>query len=147
MKKEYIGTTRANGFACWLLVVFIFFYILFSNFRKQELPPEHCLNLVVEEKGVVVTTSCSQTKKSGKTGDQQEISQFLFAPADINTASFAKLITIRGIGPKLAGQICQYRQKKRFHSQEELTALKGVGKKKAEKLGKEFLFNSDAGKK
>jgi len=54
---------------------------------------------------------------------------------DLNTASVSELVQIKGIGPKTAAAIVEYRtQHGRFSSVEELSHVKGIGKKKLERI-------------
>ena len=56
-------------------------------------------------------------------------------PIDINRASVEELMTLKGVGPVLAGNIVEYRLKiGRFHSVEDLMRVKGIGRKKLEDL-------------
>jgi competence protein ComEA len=56
------------------------------------------------------------------------------ASVDINTADAKTLETLRGIGPKSAQAIVEYRQKNGpFKNLDDLDKVKGVGKKTIEK--------------
>jgi competence protein ComEA len=52
---------------------------------------------------------------------------------NINTASKAQLMTIKGIGSKIADRIIEYREAHQFKSIEEITEIKGIGEKFLEK--------------
>lgn len=52
----------------------------------------------------------------------------------VNTASAAQLETIPGIGPATARSIIEYRQRRRLTSAEDLLDVKGIGKKKLERM-------------
>ena len=55
---------------------------------------------------------------------------FLLASVDINTASAKDFTTLKGIGAKKAEAIVKYRESiKCFKSIDELTNVKGIGKK------------------
>lgn len=56
-----------------------------------------------------------------------------FASVDINTASAKELTTLKGIGKAKAEAILRYRQEHCFKSIEDLTKVKGIGKKIVEK--------------
>ena len=56
-----------------------------------------------------------------------------FASVDINTASAKELTTLKGIGKAKAEAILRYRQEHCFESIEDLTKVKGIGKKIVEK--------------
>ena len=54
---------------------------------------------------------------------------------DINTADKATLATLKGIGPKKAQAIVDYREKNgRFRSLHDLAAVKGIGEKSMQKI-------------
>lgn len=54
---------------------------------------------------------------------------------DLNRATEQDLDTLPGIGPQLAERIMEYRRSVgAFHSSEELRAVKGIGKKKFERI-------------
>lgn len=53
---------------------------------------------------------------------------------DVTTASAAQLETVPGIGPSTARSIIEYRLRKRLTSVEDLLDIKGIGKKKLERM-------------
>jgi competence protein ComEA len=54
---------------------------------------------------------------------------------DLNRAPLHDLEALPGVGPKLARQIVDFRSQKRpFRSVEELRSIRGIGRKKLEKL-------------
>jgi comEA protein len=57
---------------------------------------------------------------------------------NINTASIKELSTIKGIGKKTAEKIIEYRKNNKFKNIEEVTKVKGIGKGKFNKI-KEFI--------
>jgi len=62
---------------------------------------------------------------------------------DLNEAEIDDLMAIPGIGFKIASEIIQLREKKGgFRSVEELVEVRGIGKKKLEKI-KNFVFTGD----
>ena len=62
------------------------------------------------------------------------LSIILFANVDINHANLKELTTLKGIGAKTAQKILEYREKNGcFSSIEELVKVKGVGTKTLEK--------------
>jgi competence protein ComEA len=66
-------------------------------------------------------------------------SGFAFATVDLNTASQEELQAVKGIGKKKAKAIVDYRQANGpFKSVDDLDNVKGFGKKTVKKLGKEL---------
>ncbi len=59
---------------------------------------------------------------------------------NVNTASVEELVTLPGVGKKLAERIVKARQEKRFDSLEDLERVKGVGKKMLVKLEERVSF-------
>ncbi len=53
---------------------------------------------------------------------------FMFAALNLNTATKDELMSIKGIGPKKAEQIIEYRKKQPISNADELSTLKGFGK-------------------
>ena len=56
------------------------------------------------------------------------------AAIHVNSATAAQLETIPGIGPTTARSIVEYRLRRRFTSVEDLLDIKGIGKKKLERM-------------
>lgn len=61
------------------------------------------------------------------------LTTLLFSAVDLNTATQKELVTLKGIGVSKAKAIISYRDKNCFKSVDELTKIKGVGKKLLEK--------------
>ena len=60
---------------------------------------------------------------------------------DLNQADKATLMSVRGIGEKLAGRILEYRQQQdRFYNVDELKSIKGITEYKYEKIKDEFVI-------
>lgn len=58
---------------------------------------------------------------------------------NINSASLAQLLTIKGIGKKTAEKIIKYRNSVgKFKSKSELLKIKGIGKKRLNKIGSQI---------
>ncbi|WP_456452357.1 ComEA family DNA-binding protein [Hydrogenimonas sp.] len=58
----------------------------------------------------------------------------LFAAVDLNHATVKELQSVKGIGPKKAKQIVEYRTQHCFESVDDLVKIKGIGKKTLKKL-------------
>lgn len=66
---------------------------------------------------------------------------FFFEPIPINHASFALLQTVKGVGPKLAQEIIDYRERLGpFSDMESMKKLAGVGERRARYLATQFTF-------
>lgn len=62
------------------------------------------------------------------------LSSFVFGAIDINTATFDELVSLKGIGKKKANKILQYRKKhKCFKDLKEFKKVKGIKKKTIKK--------------
>ncbi|MFQ5818041.1 MAG: ComEA family DNA-binding protein [Terriglobia bacterium] len=56
---------------------------------------------------------------------------------NINTATLEELATLPGIGPKIAERVVRYREKNgAFRKIEELLIIRGISRKKFEKIGR-----------
>ncbi len=61
---------------------------------------------------------------------------------DLNRVTFDELLTIKGIGPALAGRIIDYRASQGpFSSVEELLQVKGIGQKSLARLKPSFTLS------
>jgi hypothetical protein len=64
-----------------------------------------------------------------------------FEPVPVNRADRELLITVPGIGPRLADQIIKLRQeKKRIYAPDELLALHGVGRRRLQQISRYLSF-------
>lgn len=69
----------------------------------------------------------------------------LWAAVNINTASVAELDAVKGITPKKAAAIVEYREQNGpFKSLDELKKVKGFGDKSVAKLAKELVVGEGA---
>ncbi|MCL2689825.1 MAG: helix-hairpin-helix domain-containing protein [Chitinispirillia bacterium] len=60
---------------------------------------------------------------------------------NINSATEAQLISIKGVGPVLAASIIRHRQEKGiFRKKEDLLGVKGIGSAKMEQIGGQVCF-------
>ncbi len=80
---------------------------------------------VEKEKAEKKARSAKATAKQAKTTTQK---------VNVNTADAKTLQTLPGIGPKIAEQIIQHREKQKFSSAEDLLQVKGIGEKNLKKL-------------
>ena len=63
----------------------------------------------------------------------------VFASVDINNASVKDLATLKGVGAKKAEVIVAYRKDHCFKNADELTKIKGIGKKIVQKNRDEIV--------
>ena len=56
------------------------------------------------------------------------------APIDVNIATKQELMRLPGVGEKMAENIIQYRSTKKFGKTDDMMLVKGIGKKKFEKM-------------
>ncbi|MBX2992567.1 MAG: helix-hairpin-helix domain-containing protein [Bacteroidetes bacterium] len=79
----------------------------------------------------LVTTSVDSTKPATRSSHKT----LRVAAVNINTAGKTQLMSLPGIGEAYAERILEYRKTNgRFNSVEELSKVKGIGKKKLEKI-------------
>ena len=65
-------------------------------------------------------------------------------PIALNTATAVQLQRLPGIGPKTAGRIVAFRQEHgAFRSLEELTQVKGIGRRMLEKYRSQLVLSAD----
>ena|GEM_PF-2451645 len=78
---------------------------------------------------------------------------FVYQPAfaankvNINTATVAQLVEIKGIGEKTAQKIIEYRKKNKFKTVDELVNVKGIGEKTLEKIRDQVTVKAKKKKK
>lgn len=78
---------------------------------------------------------------SVNTDNAPETAVFFFDPLPINLASFALLQTVKGVGPKLAQEIINHRERfGPFSGPNSLQRLTGVGEKRAHYLATQFTL-------
>lgn len=67
---------------------------------------------------------------------------FFFLPLPINTADKGLLMTMKGVGPTLAENIIQYRQKNyEIANIDDLRKIPGIGGKRGDALANEVTFD------
>jgi competence protein ComEA len=87
--------------------------------------------LVIIGSSPTISSAVDTTKAQASSSEQQPAT----TKVNINKASAAELEKLPGVGPKMAGEILQYREAKGpFKSVEDLKEVKGVGPKNFEKI-------------
>lgn len=82
------------------------------------------------------------TASRGDKGNNVNKVVFTFQPVPVNHASLLLLQTIKGVGPRLAQDIVEYREHYgTFANAEALKRIPGVGEKKARYLATQFSFD------
>lgn len=96
------------------------------DFTKSDLIAVDCNNIIV--------SSLPRRKSS-------DMAVFFFEPIPINQAKFELLQTVKGVGPKLAQKIIDYRKRfGPFADEKSLEKLAGVGERRARYLATQFTF-------
>ena len=72
---------------------------------------------------------------------------FSSAKIDLNTATVAQLVELKGIGEKTAEKIVEYRKKHEFTSVDELVNVKGIGTKTLDKIRDQITVKKKKTKK
>lgn len=106
-----------------------------GKLQLQYGPPD---SLLLIEKG-----KNAPNPKNGSKSIPALYSAFFFSLMPINSAPKDMLVTVKGVGDVLAGEIIRYRdQFGPFKGPEDLLNLKGVGEKRASQLNTLFTFNN-----
>lgn len=118
--------------------------LLFNRFfAAGEEEVEQCQRL--EKRGdnhLLVEVACQSNNDPDKSQAAESLyTPFSFEPIPINSADPELLMTVRGIGPKLAENIYRYRQENGpLTSGSDLTAIPGIGEKTAARFAPHFSF-------
>ena len=72
---------------------------------------------------------------------------FAAAKVNLNTATMAQLVELKGVGEKTAQHIIEYRTKKKFETVDELINVKGIGQKTLDRLRDQLTVGDKKGKK
>ena len=118
--------------------------LLFKRFLAPgEKEVEKCQRL--EKRGdnhLLVDIACQSDNAPGNSQAAEGLyTPFSFQPIPINRADQELLMTVRGIGPRLAENIIRYRQENGpLTSGSDLTAIPGIGEKTAARFAPHFSF-------
>ncbi len=89
--------------------------------------------------GCILNTVVGKPKDS----EEKKLGVSIF-PIDINSANENMLKEIPGVGSKMAQKIVEYRKKKgKFNTFNDLLRVRGIGKKKLEKMRKFITLGGD----
>ena len=93
------------------------------------------VGLSVMSFGVFAVPTHHKAEHQDETRVTQQASEQSIAKIDLNTASATQLETVKGIGPKRAQAIINYRKDHgQFTKVEQLTNVKGIGMKRLAKI-------------
>lgn len=84
-----------------------------------------------EERAINVIAAMDNDIRESVTGAEIDS---LSSKVDVNSASFEELLSVPGIGPKIAESIIERRKIRKFKDIYELKEVKGVGDKKIESI-------------
>ena len=102
----------------WYAIIFLIGTCVLGMAIRFAFSENKAANIFIEKKDLPALSSDALSDSSG-------------GLISINTAGISELVKIKGIGPKLAQNIIDYRNNKgRFRSLDELDSVKGIGKKK-----------------
>jgi competence ComEA-like helix-hairpin-helix protein len=99
--------------------------------------------------GALLKVHCAEGEVAVDLLEMEPAKKVLFEiPLDLNAVSEEDLVTIPGIGPRTSQEIVAYRNKHgNFPNVKALRRVKGIGKKKLEKLEKYFYAQSESSMK
>jgi len=130
MQKD---TSRQFIFTCCVL---FFFFISISSFLSEHCNNEKNLYLFQSSDGFL-----SLSENQDKTVTLPQLTPFFFKPLPINSCDTNLLLSVSGIGPRLAGNILYTRnQIGYFSDMYDLLKVRGIGKSRMIKFSKFFSF-------
>ena len=141
---------KLGMFAATMGVVFWIGWTLPTSFDRER---DLAANSSEEMQAEMVSSGTDATAVSPSSVSTLSNQQAAAAPKrshkgliDLNRATEQDFDGLPGIGPHLAERIMEYRQSVgAFHSLDELRAVKGIGKKKFERIRPLITVTSDAG--
>jgi len=90
---------------------------------------------------VDVACRCGDSDPDSSQAEEGPFTPFSFQPIPINRADPELLMTVKGIGPRLADNIFRYREENGpLTSGSDLTAIPGIGEKTAARFAPHFSF-------
>ena len=141
---------KLGMFAATMGVVFWIGWTLPTSFdREHDLAAKSFEGAQVESvsgSGSAAMSPSSVSLSSNRPATLAPPKRFHRGLLDLNRATEQEFDALPGIGPHLAERIMKYRQSVgAFHSPEELRAVKGIGKKKFERIRSLVTVTPDAG--
>lgn len=118
------------------VVCLIFFYSFhFFPWKKSE-PQLYSLHMCSKRlDGTFIRYETDKKKSYQAYCIDKRKALLFFDPVPLNTADRETLVSLKGIGPKLADKILQYRAENgAFHSKRDLLQIQGIGEKKLSSL-------------
>jgi len=146
LKKEPPELKRDNRFTLILIIGFIFLLIpivhsLTGNKSNASMIKSYFLKVDKTSLSIMVQDESIRKNFPSRPWD---LTPFFFEKLPINTANKEALMTIKGIGPRLAESILQNRSKfGPFEGIADLKKIKGVGPKRIEYFEKMFDFGGE----
>ena len=102
-----------------------------NSLPKIDLSDINLAHLLVDGEQILVGQSQQNISSSSSTSHNRTIIKRPHGPISINSADFAQLDSLPGIGPVMAGRIIAYRkQNGAFSAIEDLRKITGMGKSK-----------------
>lgn len=134
-----------KGIALFFCVLF-FLFQLFCTFFKDSPRVQQEKHLTFSSNDSVRLSITNNSQKTFQTSnvlftDSPQISPFFFKPLAINHCDVEMLVSVKGIGPKLAESIIKTRTSiGKFSKAEDLLQVKGIGHSRMLKFKQYFSF-------